>query len=187
MRMSPVSSRPRRFWMSVPRRTSRVHRDIKPDNLLLDARDNVKLTDFGLSAILSKPGQKLKIPCGTPAYSAPEVISRREYDGRLTDAWSLGVVLYQMLHGTLPFINPTHICSGDYDLAASSASEEALDVIRKLLSNSAADRASLPTVLVHPWLQEWQELSKSRTVSRRLGITHTEPDPSLLLSLEERY
>ena len=57
-----------------------IHRDIKPENLLLDANFDIKVTDFGLSAII-KPGQLLKVACGTPSYSAPEVIGRKEYDG----------------------------------------------------------------------------------------------------------
>ena len=90
-----------------------IHRDIKPENLLLDANYDIKVTDFGLSAIV-KPGQLLKVACGTPSYSAPEVIARREYDGALTDVWSLGVLLYHMCHGSLPFNNTGQIRAGEY-------------------------------------------------------------------------
>jgi 5'-AMP-activated protein kinase catalytic alpha subunit len=64
-----------------------VHRDLKSPNVLLDANLNAKLTDFGLSAWGVQPGQMLRHPCGTPAYAAPEVISRREYDGFKSDVW----------------------------------------------------------------------------------------------------
>ena len=80
-----------------------VHRDVKLENVLLDAGENVKLIDFGLSAVLAGDGKKLKVHCGSPSYAAPEIVARRAYDGPPVDVWSSGVVLFAMVAGYLPF------------------------------------------------------------------------------------
>lgn len=79
-----------------------VHRDVKLENILLDAANGIKLIDFGLAAN-TMPGKKLKVHCGSPSYAAPEIVARRLYDGPPVDVWSLGVVLYGMICGHLPF------------------------------------------------------------------------------------
>ena len=79
-----------------------MHRDVKLENILLDASNRIKLIDFGLAAN-TMPGKKLKVHCGSPSYAAPEIVARRLYDGPPVDVWSLGVVLYGMICGHLPF------------------------------------------------------------------------------------
>ncbi|XP_044471024.1 CBL-interacting serine/threonine-protein kinase 21-like [Mangifera indica] len=78
------------------------HRDLKPENLLLDRKGNLKVSDFGLSA-LRKPGDILTTACGSPCYVAPELIANKGYDGAAADVWSCGVILFELLAGYLPF------------------------------------------------------------------------------------
>ena len=96
--------------------------------------------------------------CGTPAYLAPEIIIADGYEGFYADIWSLGVLLYAMLQGTVPFkannIAELHklILKGDFDFSYPSISEDAKDIIRKMLVLIPENRISIPEMLNHPWL-----------------------------------
>ncbi|KAL8443075.1 hypothetical protein Emag_006102 [Eimeria magna] len=98
----------RRLFMDVAKGVaylhsqSVVHRDLKLDNMLLDDKGRVRLIDFGFASLL-KPGVKCRMACGTPSYMPPEILKKGEYEGTAADMWSLGVVLYAMLHGCYPF------------------------------------------------------------------------------------
>ena len=78
------------------------HRDMKPENLLMDQTGRVKFSDFGLSRFIPSNGL-VDTPCGSPCYASPECISGRPYNGKTTDVWSFGVILYAMLTGQLPW------------------------------------------------------------------------------------
>ncbi|KAL3681913.1 hypothetical protein R1sor_024869 [Riccia sorocarpa] len=134
-----------------------VHRDLKPENLLLDAKCNIKIADFGLSNIM-RDGHFLNTSCGSPNYAAPEVISGKLYAGPEVDVWSCGVILYALLCGTLPYDDeniPTlfrKIRGGIYTLP-SSLSHGAKDLISRMLLVDPVKRITIPEVRQHPWFQ----------------------------------
>nr|XP_044988049.1 sperm motility kinase 2B-like [Jaculus jaculus] len=136
-----------------------VHQDIKPDNIMVDDGGKVTVIDFGLASRFW-PGQMLRKFCGTYKYMPPEAISFEAYDGPKKDMWSLGVLLYYMVTGTIPFNSDVRgklclkIITGDYKLPE-GLSAELKDLIRQLLT---VDPKRRPTTQIrtHPWLQQGQ-------------------------------
>jgi len=132
-----------------------VHRDLKPENLLLDAKMNIKIADFGLSNIM-RDGHFLKTSCGSPNYAAPEVISGKLYSGPEVDVWSCGVILYALLCGSLPFDDENipnlfkKIKGGIYNLP-SHLSPGARDLIPRMLLVDPLKRITIPEIRQHPW------------------------------------
>jgi len=138
-----------------------VHRDIKPDNILLDEQGDVKLADFGLSTKFTA-GEKLNRACGSPSYIAPEILdhNNREYDGAKADVWSIGVVLYILLSGQKPFHGATvHdtlllVKSSKYEMPA-AASVQAQNLLARLMHPDPAQRCSPQEALQHPWMADY--------------------------------
>lgn len=141
-----------------------VHRDLKPENLLYtNSEDNslIKVSDFGLAKFLiPKTQEKLFTACGTPSYVAPEIISSLGYDSKV-DCWSLGVILFVMLCGYPPFYADDNnelfslIKGSKYEFSApdwDEVSEQAKDLIRKLLVIDPKQRLNPDEILKHPWL-----------------------------------
>ncbi|KAF7843195.1 CBL-interacting serine/threonine-protein kinase 5-like [Senna tora] len=137
-----------------------THRDLKPENLFLDENEDLKVSDFGLSAL---PEQRrsdgmLVTPCGTPAYVAPEVLKKKGYDGSKADIWSCGVILYALLSGYLPFQGENVIriykkaFRAEY-IFPDWISLEAKNLISKLLVVDPEKRYSMEDIMRDPWFQ----------------------------------
>ena len=135
-----------------------IHRDLKPENVLLDSEGRVKLIDFGFSNIYD-PLTFSNTFCGSPYYAAPEVIEGQQYVGPEADIWSLGIILYILLSGRLPFVedNLKKLCvkikALDYTIP-SWVSKGAKDLIRRLLTIDRRARITMAEVKNHYWLKE---------------------------------
>ncbi|XP_020706710.1 serine/threonine-protein kinase SIK3-like isoform X3 [Athalia rosae] len=133
-----------------------VHRDLKAENLLLDVDNNIKLADFGFSNEYT-PGVPLSTWCGSPPYAAPEIFKGTHYDGPRADVWSLGVVLYVLVCGALPFDGPTMqslrsvVISGKFRIPF-FMSAECERLIRHMLVVEPERRLSITQILTHPWM-----------------------------------
>ena len=135
-----------------------AHRDLKPENLLLDDNQCLKLIDFGLCA-KPKGGMEnlLSTCCGSPAYAAPELICGKNYLGAEADLWSMGVLLYALLCGYLPFdddnINLLYkkIQNGKYELP-SWLSQDSINLLGDLLQTDPKRRLTMQQLVYHPWV-----------------------------------
>lgn len=149
------------------------HRDLKPENLLLDENENLKVSDFGLSALSESKGQDglLHTTCGTPAYVAPEVISKTGYDGAKSDIWSCGVVLFVLVAGYLPFRAPNmmemyrKIQNGDFR-CPSWFSHKLKKLLYKILDPSPDTRISVQKIKESTWFRKGPV--ETRTVKEKI-------------------
>ncbi|KRX16813.1 Aurora kinase A [Trichinella nelsoni] len=136
-----------------------VHRDIKPENVLLDENDVVKLADFGLAISLEDLKSFGKYPsCGTVNYLAPEVFQHEGYDEKV-DLWAIGVVMFKMIVGRLPFNDRSsnevkeRILQHQFTIPK-YVSYDARDIIEKLLKSKPHMRMKLSELATHPWMIE---------------------------------
>ncbi|EAX97796.1 AGC family protein kinase [Trichomonas vaginalis G3] len=133
-----------------------AHRDLKPQNILLDRYNNIRITDFGLSKAFNDVVPNLTSNCGSPAYAAPEVIIGKPYN-KAADVWSLGVILYQMATGHLPFQSPDvktvlmKIVSFDPPYPPTMSSQ-LIDLLRRMLCRNPSKRITIKEIMEHPWV-----------------------------------
>ncbi|XP_078505933.1 serine/threonine-protein kinase MARK1 isoform X1 [Lissotriton helveticus] len=133
-----------------------VHRDLKAENLLLDADMNIKIADFGFSNEFTV-GSKLDTFCGSPPYAAPELFQGKKYDGPEVDVWSLGVILYTLVSGSLPFDGQNlkelreRVLRGKYRIPF-YMSTDCENLLKKLLVLNPIKRGSLEQIMKDRWM-----------------------------------
>nr|XP_027229385.1 MAP/microtubule affinity-regulating kinase 3-like isoform X2 [Penaeus vannamei] len=133
-----------------------IHRDLKAENLLLDSEMVIKIADFGFSNEFT-PGNKLDTFCGSPPYAAPELFQGKKYDGPEVDVWSLGVILYTLVSGSLPFDGSNlkelreRVLRGKYRIPF-YMSTDCENLLKKFLVLNPARRASLETIMKDRWM-----------------------------------
>ncbi|KAF9154222.1 NUAK SNF1-like kinase 2, partial [Actinomortierella ambigua] len=138
-----------------------VHRDLKPENILLDSEKNVRVADFGFGNHWHKD-RHLTTYCGSPFYAAPEMVSGTPYIGPETDVWSLGVILYVLVCGRLPFdANDlpqlfAQIKRGNYQKPR-EGSMDVCSLIHRMLTVDPKRRATLADVLRSRWMRNAEE------------------------------
>uniref|UniRef100_A0A665TZ50 MAP/microtubule affinity-regulating kinase 3 n=1 Tax=Echeneis naucrates TaxID=173247 RepID=A0A665TZ50_ECHNA len=138
-----------------------VHRDLKAENLLLDADMNIKIADFGFSNEFTM-GSKLDTFCGSPPYAAPELFQGKKYDGPEVDVWSLGVILYTLVSGSLPFDGQNlkelreRVLRGKYRIPF-YMSTDCENLLKKLLVLNPGKRGNLQQVMKDRWMNAGYE------------------------------
>ncbi|KAI1732853.1 protein kinase domain-containing protein [Ditylenchus destructor] len=179
-----------------------AHRDLKPENLLLKEDLQLKVIDFGLCA-RPKYGlsHKLQTCCGSPAYAAPELIQSTAYFGNEADVWSMGVLLYALLCGALPFEDESmpklykKILAGTY-YEPQFLSAQSKELLRGMLNVNPKNRITVKQLLVHPWLNKnyhqplkWKSIYDmniiDEEVAREMAYFHGTPLVNMLKLLKE--
>nr|XP_020455757.1 serine/threonine-protein kinase SIK2 isoform X4 [Monopterus albus] len=159
-RLSEMEAR-RKFWQILSaveycHNRNIVHRDLKAENLLLDGHMNIKIADFGFGNFF-QPGEPLATWCGSPPYAAPEVFEGQQYEGPQLDIWSMGVVLYVLVCGALPFDGPTlpvlrqRVLEGRFRIPY-FMTEDCEHLIRRMLVLDPSKRLSVVQIKEHKWM-----------------------------------
>ncbi|KAI9022130.1 kinase-like domain-containing protein [Phycomyces nitens] len=136
------------------------HRDIKDENIVIDRNYQVKLIDFGSAVILPRHYGENR-PClfekfyGTVSFASPEILQSQLYRAEPAEVWSLGVLLYTILFGEVPFHSPHMTLSGRYAQPKIRVSQKCMHLVNSMLEQSPSNRPTIHQILTHPWLKEF--------------------------------
>ncbi|KAI0777665.1 Pkinase-domain-containing protein [Trametes elegans] len=168
-----------------------VHRDLKLENVLLDERCRVKLGDFGFTREFER-GSLLETFCGTTGYAAPEMLLAKKYLGPEVDIWSLGVILYTLLTGTLPFddddesIMRDKVIKGEFD-DPEWLSDDARNLLANILQVDPTKRLTIAQILTHPWFTASTNLAKRNSSQSSLPVPSRSVSPAQLQIATSSY
>ena len=159
-----------------------AHRDIKSENIIIEQSTNlIKIIDFGLSNEYgNKDGELLRSSCGSPLYAPPEMLKGELYKGATVDIWSMGVVLYSMICGSLPFQGEDNsklfkkIIQGKYTIPM-HVSKQARDLLYSMMNINPRKRININQIKRHSWIRLYSNMDKN------LGMNNNNYDLGLNL------
>ena len=144
-----------------------IHRDLKPENILIDKKNHcIKITDFGLSALIKQKNQILPDIAGTTDYLAPEVIKQIGYLGQSADIWSCGVILFNCVTGKKPFIGTSsvmlnNILCGNVEYPSHKLSKNLIDLLKNILDPNPSTRYNIQQIESHSWfIKDYDKVKK---------------------------